>query len=123
MILFVSGECSKGEVKTWTWCPRRAKAVYRVKAWRSMPPGLGPVGHFREKTASFRVLGEGLVKEKARRFQANWAVWRSPDHGGWVLLEEGETAAVEEEQDEVRRRKRAGMVKRTVKKRKVQRLK
>lgn len=120
----VSGDWSKGEVKTWTRCPRRAKAVYRVKAWRSMPPGLGPVGHFREKTASFSVLGGGLVKEKSRRFQANWAVWRSPDHGGWfVSEEEEETAAVEEEQVEVRRRKRAGMVKRTVKKRKVQRLK
>lgn len=80
------------------------------------------MGHFREKTASFRVLRGGLVKEKARRFQANWAVWRSPDHGGWCVSEE-ETEAVEEEQEEVRRRKRAGMVKRTVKKRKVQRLK
>ena len=90
-----------------------------------MPPGLGPVGHFLEKTASFRVLGGELVKEKARRFHANWAVWRSPDHGGWCVSEEGETAAVveEEQEEEVRRRKRAGMVKRTVKKRKVQRLK
>lgn len=89
-----------------------------------MPPGLGPVGHFLEKTASLRVLGGGLVKEKERRFHANWAVWRSPDHGGWFVSEEGETAAVvEEQEEEVRRRKRAGMVKRTVKKRKVQRLK
>lgn len=94
-----------------------------MKAWRSMPPGLGPVGHFREKTASFRVLGGGLVKEKARRFQENWAIWRSPDHGGWFVSEEKEIAAVEEEQEDVRRRKRTGMVKRTVKKRKVQRLK
>lgn len=89
-----------------------------------MPPGLGPVGHFLEKTASLRILGGGLVKEKERRFHANWAVWRSPDHGGWFVSEEGETAAVvEEQEEEVRRRKRAGMVKRTVKKRKVQRLK
>lgn len=65
-----------------------------------------------------------MVKEKERRFHANWAVWRSPDHGGWFVSEEGETAAVvEEQEEEVRRRKRAGMVKRTVKKRKVQRLK
>ena len=53
-----------------------------MKACRSMPPGLGPSGHLREKTASFRVLGGGLVKEKARRFQGNRAVRRSPDHGG-----------------------------------------
>lgn len=64
-----------------------------------------------------------MVKEKARRFHANWAVWRSPDHGGRCVSSEEEIAAVEEEQEEERRRKRAGMVKRTVKKRKVQRLK
>ncbi|KAH0853423.1 LOW QUALITY PROTEIN: hypothetical protein HID58_093198, partial [Brassica napus] len=95
---------SKGEVKTWTRCPRWARA--RVKAWRSMPPGLGPSGHLREKTASFRVLGGGLVKEKARRFQGTRA-------------KEETTAVEEEEQEEVRSRKRYRMLKGTVKKRKI----
>ncbi|CAL9084399.1 unnamed protein product, partial [Musa textilis] len=57
-----SGGCSPddgAEVKTCTRWPRRASALWRVSAWRSMPPGAVATGHLREKTATLRTVGGG----------------------------------------------------------------
>lgn len=106
-----------GQVKTWTWWPRRERAVCKVWAWRSMPPGTVPIGHFLENTAILRETGLGRSRGKERRFQANSAVRRSPDQG----LGRVEKVVQREVVVGVWRRKRAGMVKRTTKKRVVQR--
>lgn len=90
-----------------------------VWACRSMPPGVEPKGHFREKTAIFRVRGGRLVSTKGMRFHADSMDRRSPDHVFLVLLEKlvAQVAA-----EGVRRRSRAGIVKRTMKKRVVESL-
>lgn len=84
-----------------------------------MPPGVVPIGHFREKTAILRAIGGGWSGywRKRRRFQANWAARRSPDQGLTWLAK-----VVHMDVVGVWRRKRAGMVKRTMKKRMVHRL-
>ena len=95
----------------WTRWPRRDKAVCSVWAWRSMPPGVVPIGHFLEKTAILRTTGGAGLPPSSRRFQANSAPRRSPVHGlTW------EEKGLEMEEGTWRTR-RAEMVKRTMKKR------
>lgn len=85
-----------------------------------MPPGVVPIGHFREKTAILSVwVGLGYtVLENGRRFHANSTLRRSPDHG---LVKVDKVVQMEEVVG-VWRRKRVGMVKRTMKKRVVHKL-
>lgn len=65
----------------WTRWPRRDRAVCSVWAWRSMPPGAVPIGHFLEKTAILRTTGGARLPPSSRRFQANSATRRSPVQG------------------------------------------
>jgi len=84
-----------------------------------MPPGVVPTGHLREKTAILSLAGGGLFSMKARRFHAKSAFLRSPDQGllAWLAIK-----VVQMEVVGACRRKRAGMVKRTMKKSVVHRL-
>jgi len=77
-----------------------------------MPPGVVPIGHFLEKTAILRGTGEGFCSRKGSLFQANSAKRRSPDQ---VLERVVHVVGVW-------RRKNAGMVKRTRKKRVTQKV-
>jgi len=78
-----------------------------------MPPGVVPIGHFLEKTAILRGKGEGLCSRNGSLFHANLAKRRSPDQ---VLERVVHVVGVW-------RRKNAGMVKRTRKKRVTQKVK
>jgi hypothetical protein len=85
-----------------------------------MLPGAVAMSHFWEKTAILRETGgAGRCWRKGRRFQENCATRRSPEKGR--LLRWVEKVVQREEVVGVWRRKRAGMVKRTMKKRVVQR--
>ena len=99
-------------MKTWTRWPRQDRAVCSLLAWRSMPPGVVPIGHFLEKTAILRTTGGAPLPSSSRRFQANSAPRRSPVQGlTW------EEKVLEMEVEGAWRRRRAGMVKRAMKKR------
>ncbi|MFS7962362.1 hypothetical protein Hanom_Chr08g00725771 [Helianthus anomalus] len=116
-VMRLTSSCG-GEVKMWIWWPRVAKSVYRVYAWRSIPPGVAPSGHFLEKTAILRTTGGGMLEEKLRRFHENSAERRSPEKEEGVVVEKG----LHMEAGGVWRRRRAGMVKRMMHKRVVSKL-
>ena len=77
-----------------------------------------PIGHFLENTAILRAIGGALSSKNWRRFHENSAKRRSPDQALALARVVHMDVFVG-----VWRRKRAGSVKRTMKKRVMQRLK
>lgn len=80
-----------------------------------MPPGVVPIGHFLEKTAIFKSIGEGLCSVKESLFHAKSAKGSSPDQEFFRVVHVEFVVEIW--------RKIAGIVKMTMKKRVIQRVK